>query len=90
MHKWGGLALRIGVLIHLLLHWRWTLRMTQRTLGFGPRKGREIERERKRGKGQGAITGRERVKGHPWTTDDGEQSLYLPSSVVRVLSYRFS
>jgi hypothetical protein len=42
IHKWGGLALGIGVLIHVLLHWKWILRMTRRTLGFGPRRGREI------------------------------------------------
>jgi hypothetical protein len=43
VHKWGGLALGIGVLVHVLLHWKWLYRMTRRTLGLGPRKGQKTE-----------------------------------------------
>ncbi len=32
IHKWSGLLLSVGVLLHVLLHWRWLLRMTQRIL----------------------------------------------------------
>jgi hypothetical protein len=41
IHKWGGLALGIGVLGHVALHWKWLLRMTRRYLGFGPLRDRE-------------------------------------------------
>jgi hypothetical protein len=30
IHKWGGLALGIVALVHVLLHWRWLVRMTRR------------------------------------------------------------
>ncbi|MGD2144532.1 MAG: hypothetical protein PVF54_08660 [Anaerolineae bacterium] len=30
MHKWSGLALSVTVLLHVLLHGRWLLRMTRR------------------------------------------------------------
>lgn len=33
LHTWGGLALGVGVLLHVLLHWNWLLRKTQRYLG---------------------------------------------------------
>jgi hypothetical protein len=39
IHKWGGLALGVGVLIHVLLHWKWLLRKTRRYLGLGSRPG---------------------------------------------------
>jgi hypothetical protein len=32
LHKWGGLALTIAVIVHLALHHRWLLRMTRRLL----------------------------------------------------------
>jgi|GEM_PF-1141891 len=32
IHKWGGLALTISVLIHVLMHWRWIVHMTRRHL----------------------------------------------------------
>jgi hypothetical protein len=38
IHKWGGLALGIGVLVHAILHWKWLLRMTRRYLGLGSRR----------------------------------------------------
>ena len=41
IHKWGGLALGIGVLIHVLLHWKWLVRMTRRSLRFGPHRARD-------------------------------------------------
>ena len=34
LHKWGGLALGIGVLLHVLLHWKWLVRKTRRYLGL--------------------------------------------------------
>ena len=30
IHKWGGLALGALVLLHVMLHWRWPVRMTRR------------------------------------------------------------
>lgn len=45
VHKWGGLALGLGVLIHVLLHWKWLLRMTRRYLGTGSRKGSKAHKE---------------------------------------------
>jgi hypothetical protein len=33
IHKWGGLALGIAVLVHVAFHWRWLKRTTRRYLG---------------------------------------------------------
>jgi len=30
IHKWAGLALSIGVLLHVVLHWNWFVQMTRR------------------------------------------------------------
>jgi len=30
IHKWTGLTLSVGVLVHIALHWRWLLQMTRR------------------------------------------------------------
>ena len=30
IHKWAGLAITIGVLVHIALHWKWLLQMTRR------------------------------------------------------------
>ena len=30
IQKWGGLAVTVIALTHVLLHWRWLLRMTRR------------------------------------------------------------
>ena len=38
VHKWGGLALGVLVLVHALMHWKWLLRMTRRYLGIGGRR----------------------------------------------------
>lgn len=32
IHKWAGLALTLGVLLHVLLHWKWLIQMTKRAL----------------------------------------------------------
>jgi hypothetical protein len=32
IHKWTGLALSITVLLHVVLHWGWLVRMTKRVL----------------------------------------------------------
>jgi hypothetical protein len=32
IHKWGGLALSVVVLMHVALHWTWLMRMTRRHL----------------------------------------------------------
>ena len=29
IHKWVGLSLSIGVLVHIALHWRWLRQMTR-------------------------------------------------------------
>ena len=28
IHKWAGLAITVGVLFHIGLHWKWLIRMT--------------------------------------------------------------
>jgi hypothetical protein len=33
VHKWSGLALSVAVLLHVLLHRGWVLRMTRRVMG---------------------------------------------------------
>ena len=33
IHKWTGLALVISVLLHLVIHTRWLVRMTQQVVG---------------------------------------------------------
>jgi hypothetical protein len=38
IHKWGGLALGVGVLLHVLLHWKWLVQKTRRYLGLRPRR----------------------------------------------------
>ena len=35
IHKWGGLALSLSVMLHVALHWSWLTRMTRRYLRFG-------------------------------------------------------
>ena len=30
IHKWAGLAITVGVLLHIAIHWKWLLQMTQR------------------------------------------------------------
>ena len=30
IHKWAGLAVAVGVLFHVVLHWKWLLQMTRR------------------------------------------------------------
>ena len=30
IHKWVGLAIAVGVLLHIALHWKWLLQMTRR------------------------------------------------------------
>ena len=32
IHKWGGLAVAVLALAHVLLHWRWLVRMTRRAV----------------------------------------------------------
>jgi len=34
LHKWGGLALGVVALMHVLMHWKWLLRKTRRYLGW--------------------------------------------------------
>ena len=35
LHKWGGLALCVTVLVHFLIHWKWLVGMTRRWLKKG-------------------------------------------------------
>jgi hypothetical protein len=30
IHKWAGLAITVGVLVHIAIHWKWLLQMTRR------------------------------------------------------------
>jgi hypothetical protein len=39
IHKWSGLAVSIGVVIHLLLHLNWIIAMTERVIGRRGKKG---------------------------------------------------
>ncbi len=32
IHKWSGLFLSVAVFLHVVLHWKWLVRMTRRTL----------------------------------------------------------
>lgn len=32
IHKWSGLVLSLAVLLHVVLHWSWLVRMTRRML----------------------------------------------------------
>lgn len=32
LHKWSGIAMLIGVVIHQLLHWNWIVTMTKKVL----------------------------------------------------------
>lgn len=40
LHRWAGLVLASGVLVHLALHWRWIVRMTFRRAGRCPASAR--------------------------------------------------
>ncbi|MGD8244891.1 MAG: DUF4405 domain-containing protein [Anaerolineae bacterium] len=47
IHKWAGLALSLTVLLHVLLHGRWLLRMTERVMeGFSRRDVARFDRHR--------------------------------------------
>ena len=44
IHRWAGLAITVGVLFHLALHWKWLLQMTRRYVDkIVKRNGREAE-----------------------------------------------
>ena len=30
IHKWSGFAMAVAALVHVILHWRWLVRMTRR------------------------------------------------------------
>ena len=32
LHKWGGIVMLIGVVVHQLLHWKWIVAMTKKVL----------------------------------------------------------
>ena len=32
LHKWGGIVMLIGVVVHQLLHWKWIVTMTKKVL----------------------------------------------------------
>lgn len=32
LHKWGGIVMLVGVVIHQLLHWNWIVSMTKKVL----------------------------------------------------------
>ena len=42
IHKWGGLALGVVALLHVMLHWRWLVRMSRRYLAYAQNTGRRI------------------------------------------------
>lgn len=47
IHKWSGLALSVTVLLHVLLHKRWLVRMTGRVLrSLSPPSGADVFRRR--------------------------------------------
>jgi hypothetical protein len=45
IHKWGGLALSIAVVVHVALHWSWLTRMTRRYLHLKQDRPRHMESE---------------------------------------------
>jgi hypothetical protein len=32
MHKWAGIVMLIGIVVHQLLHWKWSVTMTKKVL----------------------------------------------------------
>jgi cytochrome b subunit of formate dehydrogenase len=32
LHKWAGIVMLIGVVVHQLLHWKWIVKMTKKVL----------------------------------------------------------
>ena len=38
LHKWGGIAMLAGVVLHLVLHWKWIVTMTKEALPTGKQK----------------------------------------------------
>jgi hypothetical protein len=45
IHKWGGLALSLAVIVHVAVHWGWLKRMTRRYLGNQRRRVTERQPE---------------------------------------------
>ena len=44
LHKWGGIAMMVGVVLHLVLHWNWIITMTKKMLpGRKTRKNEQPE-----------------------------------------------
>ncbi|KAA3659569.1 MAG: DUF4405 domain-containing protein [Chloroflexi bacterium] len=44
LHKWAGIAMLIGVVVHQLLHWKWIVTMTKKVLpGFKPPNRKQTE-----------------------------------------------
>jgi len=43
LHKWGGLAMMAGVVLHLLLHWKWIINMTKNILPGSKAKKTSLE-----------------------------------------------
>ena len=43
LHKWGGIAMLAGVVLHLLLHWKWIVSMTRKMLPLTKTKGKESD-----------------------------------------------
>jgi hypothetical protein len=39
VHVWGSLAMIAGIIIHVVLHWRWIVGMVKRFVGFGEQSG---------------------------------------------------
>ena len=42
LHKWAGIAMMLGVVLHQLMHWTWITSMTKKILPR-PRRGRSSE-----------------------------------------------
>lgn len=41
IHKWVGLSIAVGILLHVVLHWSWLVQMTRRYLRIGRNRGPE-------------------------------------------------
>jgi cytochrome b subunit of formate dehydrogenase len=52
LHKWAGIVMLVGVVLHQLLHWKWIVAMTKKVL---PRP--KLPKREQRGSSQATVDG---------------------------------